>query len=70
MFEGKKTITFFLLGILDVGDDVSSNQPTDVESANEVDSDDLLKNVQWLRLTVPEHDLHEVRKKRNDRSEG
>lgn len=41
---------------------MGSNQSAHVEGANEVDSDNLLENVQRLRLTVPEHDLRENRR--------
>lgn len=52
------TRVFLLLRrLLNVGNDVSGDQAADVEGADEVDPDYLGKDIQRLRLAVPEHDL-------------
>ncbi len=49
--------TFFFRRVLDVSDDVSCDQAANVECAHQVDPHDLLKDVQGLRLTIPEYNL-------------
>jgi len=55
--EPSRTRTFLLRGCFDVGNDMGGNQTANIEGADQVDSDDLLKDVQWLRLAIPEHNL-------------